>query len=317
MQLKKTGLLIALAALSATGYAQTGTNVKINELSVPTAPAFVLMDQSPASIEKPTNPKALSVSLFNLLQGGAVEFTPYWFKDRPAYTFNDYFKKHSPIFETLAFSGASFKKDSVSFAAGGLRTQLFRFYSPLLRKDVDSVRKAIVLLLANDPDSLDLDAIDAAKSELARLKAKTTFDIELAAAYLGQASSFKSLGAVRSGAWLNIRWSPYTFPLDIVALARYSRAVDPAKTGQDSVFFDAGLSLSYQEKNFDLALEYVNRRDIPNKSNYHRLALVANYQVMPGIVAVASVGKDFNKVNNVLAVFGIKFGLSKEKASLK
>jgi hypothetical protein len=275
------------------------------------------MDQSPASIEKPTNPKALSVSLFNLLQGGAVEFTPYWFKDRPAYTFNDYFKRRSPLFETLAFSGASFKKDSISFASAGLRTQLFRLYSPALRHDVDSMRKLIIGLLSNDPDNLDLDAIGAAKAELARLKAKTTFDIEFAAAYLGQASSFKSLAAVRSGAWLNIRWSPYKFPLDIVALARYSRAVDPAKTGKDSVFFDAGLSLSYQEKNFDLALEYVNRRDIPNKADYHRLALVANYQVMEGIVAVASVGKDFNKVNNVLAVFGIKFGLSKEKASLK
>ena len=317
MRLKKTGLVIVLAAMAATAAAQSGSDVKINDLSVPTSPAFVLMDKSPASIEKPTNPKALSVSLFNLLQGGAVEFTPYWFKDRPAYTFNDYFKRRSPIFETLAFSGASFKKDSVSFAAGGLRTQLLRLYSPLLRKDVDSVRRAIIDLLSTDPDSLDLDAIAAAKAELARLKAKTTFNIELAAAYLGQASSFKSLGAVRSGAWLNIRWSPYKFPLDIVGLARYSRAVDPAKTGKDSVFFDTGLSLSYQEKNFDLALEYVNRRDIPNKTDYHRLALVANYQVMAGIVAVASVGKDFDKVNNVLAVFGIKFGLSKEKASLK
>ncbi|MBS1563331.1 MAG: hypothetical protein JST39_03030 [Bacteroidetes bacterium] len=314
--IKKAGLLCALVLPAAVLHAQT-TDVKINDLNVPTSPAFVLMDKSPASIEKPTNPKALSVSLFNLLQGGAVEFTPYWFRDRPAYTFSDYFNRHTPIFETLAFSGASFKKDTISYAAGGFRTQLFRLYSPALRKDVETHRRNVIALLANDPDSLDLGAIEKESDTLKMLKAKTTFNIELAGAYLGQASSFKSLGAVKSGAWLNVRWSPYKFPLDIVALGRYSRAVDQTKSGKDSVFFDYGLSLSYQEKNFDLAFEYVNRRDIANKADYHRLALVANYQVMSGIVAVASVGKDFDKVNNVLAVFGIKFGLSKEKASLK
>ena len=315
--MKRTAIVLLSAGICLGGYAQSGADVKINDLNVPTSPAFVLMDQSPASIEKPTNPKALSLSLLNLLQGGAVEFTPYWFKDRPAYTFSDYFNRKTPVFETLAFSAAAFKKDSVSFVAGGFRTQLFRVYSPRLKHDVDSARKAIIELLTNEPDKLDLGAIAAAKTQLAALKAKTTFDIELAGAYLGQANSYKSLAAAKTGAWLNIRWSPYKFPLDFVALTRYSRAVSPTKAGQDSVFFDYGLSLSYQQKNFDLAFEFIDRRDIPTHTDYHRLALVANYQVADGIVAVASVGKDFNKVNNVLAVFGIKFGLSKEKASLK
>jgi len=312
--MKKASLLLSVFLICVALHAQTPpTDVKINDLNVPTAPAFVLMDQSPASIEKPTNPKALTVSLFNLLQGGAVEFTPYWFKNHPAYKFSDYFKKVSPISETFALSAASFKKDTISMVAGGFRTQLLRLYSAKAQKESRRIEDSVAPILLAD---LNLKALDSLKLAITAMKSKPVLNIELAGAYMGQATSFKSLAAVKTGAWLNIRWTPYKFPLDIMGLARYSRAVAPAKTGQDSVFFDYGLSLAYQEKNFDISFEFVNRRDIHAKSDYHRLALVANYQVTDGIIIVASAGKDFSAVNNVLAVFGVKFGLSKEKATL-
>lgn len=296
--------------------------IRINDLNIPTSPAFVIMDKSPASIEKPSNPKALAVSLINLWEGnGALEFAPYWFKNRPAYTFEENLKKKMPVFQTLGFSAATSKKDTITNIAGGFRTQLFRIYSDTLQKEILKVKAEIVDLLSQeDPETIDMEAVEKAKKELFSLQSRTTFNLELAGAYMGQSSSSKTLASSKAGAWLNLRWTPYKFPLDIVLLARFSRANQiTAKAGRDSTFFDYGLNFSYRDetRNFELQMEYVNRRDLFIKENYDHFALVANYQIIPGIVAVASIGNDFKKVTHVFALIGLKFGISKEVAKLQ
>ncbi len=300
-------------------FSQTGT-IKLNDLNMPSSPAFVLMDKSPASIEKPSSPRALGLSLINVWKNsGAIEFTPYWFKDRPAYTFEDNLKKQIPILQTFAISAATAKEDSNTLIAAGFRTQLVRIYSTDASAKILAQKKKIVELLSQEnPDDIDQAAVNDAKSELNNLQSKVSFNAELAGAYMGQSGPSKALASTKAGCWLNLRYTPDKFPLDIVVLARYSWStgnVSPA--AKDSAFFDYGANLSYQDKNFDVAVEYVNRRDISAKQGYDRFALVANYQVMPGIVAVASLGKDFKKVDNVFAILGIKFGLSKEYAKLK
>jgi hypothetical protein len=295
---------------------------KVNDLNIPTSPAFVLMDKSPASIEKPSNPRALAVSLVNVWQNsGALEFAPYWLKDRPAYTFDDNINNVSPVFQTFGISAATTKVDSVTNLAVGFRTQFLRYYSKAKKNDIDSVKSLIIDLLSQeDPDDIDLARVDVERKALNDLQAKKTFNAELAAAYMGQTTKLKGLESNKAGAWLNIRWTPNRFPLDFVFLTRYSWAIgDDSKSGVDSAFFDYGLNLSYQDKdkNFDLQVEYVNRRDFSIKSNYDRFALIANYQIIPGIVAVVSVGKDFKKVSNVFTLLGLKFGISKEVAILQ
>jgi hypothetical protein len=288
---------------------------------MPTSPALVFMDKSPASIEKPSNPKALAVSLINVWQdNGAIEFAPYWFRNRPAYTFEDNLNKTVPVFQTFGVSAATSKTDSIRDLSVGFRTQFIRYYATPAKAKISSIKNHIVdLLSVEDPDDLDLNAINAAKDSLKYLQTKVTFNAELAGAYMGQSSPSKNLASTKAGLWLNIRWTPYKFPLDLVFLARYAWAAGSGpKSASDSAFFDFGLNLCYQdkEKNFDLQIEYVNRRDLSAESNYDHFALVANYQIIPGIVAVASVGKDFKKVSNVFALLGIKFGISKEVAKL-
>jgi hypothetical protein len=310
------GMVIILANHS---FAQSGT-VKLNDLNMPATPAFVLMDKSPASIEKPSSPRALALSLINVWKNsGAIEFTPYWFKDRPAYTFEDNLRKRTPILQTFAISAATAKEDSNTLIAAGFRTQLVKIYSvSSAAKILAQKRKIVELLSQENPDDIDQAAVNDAKNELNNLQSKVSFNAELAGAYMGQSGPAKALASTKAGCWLNLRYTPDKFPLDIVVLARYSWATgNISHTGKDSAFFDYGANLSFQDKNFDVAIEYVNRRDLTAKLGYDRFALVANYQITTGIVAVASVGKDFKKVNNVFGILGIKFGISKEFMKLK
>lgn len=298
--------------ISAVGHAQ----VALNELNIPTSPALVLMDASPASIEKPTNPKALSISVLNLLQGGALEFAPYWLANHPQYTFSSYTNETFPLLSTLAISAATTREEERTRVGVGLRTQLFRFYSTARKNDLERQRLAIVQLLAVPAANLNLAALEEARIELSGLKGKPTLNIELAGAYLGNATNTKALAASRTGLWLNLRWSPKAIPFDLVALGRYSSTTGTGNDLLDSTFADYGLNFSYQQKFFDLAIEYINRRDIDRKTTYDRFTLIGNYQVSDRVIVVASFGKDFNNVNNVFSAFGIKFGLSKERVSI-
>jgi len=305
--------LFLLTALFGTSHAQF--NLKTDELNVPSSPGFVLMDKAPASIERPTTPKALSVSLLNLFQGGAVEFAPYWLKDKPTYTFEDNLKQRTPILQTLGLSVAAYKTDSSSYLSGGVRSHLFRYYSSQANDSMLRIKKALVDLLSEG--NLDEAAIKAMATKLSAIKARALFNIELAGAYLGYAGPNKKLTAQRSGIWLNMRWSPFKTPMSLTALARYTHDVSQRpETGLETSYLDYGLNISYDRDQFNLALEYVYRQDLDQSLHYDRLALVANYQVAENIVVVASVGKDFTKVNNILTLIGLKFGLSREQAKL-
>lgn len=303
--------LIAVALIAAFYNVSSQTNLKINELSLPTSPGFVLLDKSPASIEKPTNPKALSLSLINIWEGnGAIEFTPYWLWNHPNYKFTNDIKNYVPFFQTFALSLASVKSDSVTNLAGGFRVQLLRKYAD--EDAIEAKRQEIVQALA----LLDTTKIQGLLNDMNDLRSKLRWNIELAGAYAGSTSTVSALKASRTGAWLNVRFTPNKFPLDFVALARYTSTVGTKIPGiSDSMFFDYGISLSRQDKNYDIQFEYVNRRDFRLNKNYDRLTLVANYQIIQGIVVVASCGKDFTQANNVFTALGIKFGLSTQKVN--
>lgn len=317
MRIKYIFLLNTLFAC----YCLPAQDIKLSDLNIPNSPGFVLADKAPASVEKPTSPKAFGVSLLNLREGGALEATPYWLVNHPAYTFEDYFKKKFPLLETFNVSVATFKTDTNSSVSIGFRSQIVRLYSKASRNNINSKKAEIVdLLSVEEFTPEDLEKIEKARKELADLKSKVTFNFEIAAAIIGSSTnnSFKGLESNKSGIWVNLRFRHDEFPLDITALARYSWTNNATpKIGTDSVFFDYGFSLSLQKPKFDIALEYINRHNFSIKSNSDRIAAVVNYALSETIVIVGSLGKNFDKVNNVLTVLGVKFGISNEKAKLK
>jgi hypothetical protein len=315
--MKKHSFLILLILSSCKLFAQSGP-VKLNDLNIPTSPAFVFLDKAPASIEKPNNPKALSFSLMSLVNSsGAIEFTPYWFKNRPAYTFTDDVKNASPILQTLAFSLATTKNEKTTFLSAGFRTQLFRIYSPYNQKIIKDKMNDIVAELSNGT-ALDTNRIKELRSELNSLKRNTNFVFEIAGAYAGTSNDNKSLQSNKYGFWANVKWRPDNFPLDLTGLARYAKSYNTdIVPSTDTSYSDFGINISYAEDQFDLQLEWVNRTSKERGINYDRFVFVANYQVMPGAVIVASVGKDFGNVQNIYSALGIKFALSKEKMKIQ
>lgn len=285
---------------------------KIDELNVPNSPAFVFLDEAPASIEKPTNPKAVALNLINFWNGnGALEFTPYWLYDHPTYTFDQDVANKTPFWQTFAISAATSKKGDSTYVSGGFRVQLFRQYAD--EADILASKAQILLELVND--TINEAAIQAYLKKLNEKRAKIRWNIELAGAFSGIGTSKTDLNSNKMGAWLNIRHTPKNFPVDLVALLRYSASTNENELDNNTSFFDYGLSLSKQGETFDLQFEYVNRRDMTIDRNYDRIAFIANYQVIPGIIAVASLGKNFENVDNIFTSLGIKFGISRQKVN--
>ncbi|MBN9382031.1 MAG: hypothetical protein J0H74_14785 [Chitinophagaceae bacterium] len=308
-------LLLVIGACSAFG--QTDS-ISINDLTIPTSPGLILSGSSPTTIERPSNPKMLSLSLLNLLGGSAIEFNPYYFKPRYAFSFEDYAKQKFPLLSTIGISAATTRTDTSTSLSVGVRVQPVRIFSQAKLKEVDSIKQHILDLLAVGRTGLaqNLAAIEKLNDSLRNIMAKPTFDIELAGAYLGASptNTYKDLGAKKWGAWLNMMWNPHRFPLTFVALARYSTLIGPgAPNAKDSAYFDYGLSLSYTATRLDFSAEFVERHDLSYDGSYHRFTFAGNFLINSNIVLVASIGKNFDKVNNILTVLGAKFGLSKEK----
>ena len=314
---KLTLLFVVACTVCSTAFAQT--DLKVKDLFIPSSPGLVLADKAPASIEKPVTPKTFGVSLLNLLQGGAVEATPFWFTSKPMFTYDEWIRKKFTLLETFNISAATFKEDSATAVSGGFRTQVLRIYSKSYIKKLEAQEQAIVDVLTVDAkiDSngnliIDLKKLQAEKEKLQQLEKKGMFALEIAGAVIGsgKANSFKELQSQKSGVWANMRWSPESSALDFVGLARYSWADHTVK---DSAFFDYGLSLNYAEKNLNIALEYVNRRDFAARKNYDRLNFSAVYQLNDNLAIVAALGKNFNKSNDIITVFGLNIGISNQQ----
>src|SRR3954467_8148273 len=82
--------------------------ITVSDARTPEAPAFVLLGVSPTQIERPTTPRALTISVVsaslnsdNLFpQNYALQVSPYWLKGHPALTSGEYY--HPSIAQSLA-----------------------------------------------------------------------------------------------------------------------------------------------------------------------------------------------------------------------
>lgn len=89
--------LLLCAASSRVAFGQSSSKVTIDDLSAPQSPAFVLLDVSPAKVERPETPKAFVLNLLDkvatsdgLPRNYALEVAPYWLASHPTLQFADY-----------------------------------------------------------------------------------------------------------------------------------------------------------------------------------------------------------------------------------
>ncbi|TDW96650.1 hypothetical protein [Dinghuibacter silviterrae] len=306
---------------------QKTDSLDVSDLYTPASTGFTLMDKAPTSVDKPTTTKAIEADILNLAQGAAVQVTPFWLKNHNNLKAEDFTKHTTPFFETLNFSLATVKTDS-NYAIGlGFRTQLVRIYSFGATGSLRGKQQAMESLLADlgpayargDTAAVRLDTvrIDSISRDYAALIRRPVFVTEIAGGSVATTSSApnSSIGQAhlaRSGAWLNIRYSPFQLPLDFVGVVRYSTAGTRAVTStRDSAFFDYGVGVFYGRGHFALSAEYLNRYDVSLQKSYDRLAAAVNYKISNQIIIVGAFGKNFDNVENLFTTLGVNFGLSK------
>jgi len=173
-------VLIAILFLglttSAAAHAQapaTATAIEIDDLRTPSSPAFVLLDVTPASVERPESPKAFVLNLLSTVSQSdglpkdyALQLAPYWLKSHPNLTFGDYQNPNpaQSMLRTMTLSVATSPLLDRSAAAAttigtriglGVRTNILGGRpNPTLQENLNQLERINLELLDNptDPD---------------------------------------------------------------------------------------------------------------------------------------------------------------------
>jgi len=137
--------IIVLTVLSSTcvlllAQSDSSKNGSIDDIRTPPSPAFVLLGIEPSSVELPTTPRALGLSLLSATNQGdiiprnyALEFAPYWLvPEHRELTFEEYYHPNiaQSLSQTFSVSLISAKQTGIdsllsgSDVALGIRTQL-------------------------------------------------------------------------------------------------------------------------------------------------------------------------------------------------
>jgi hypothetical protein len=156
----KKEIILTLSVICFIGLSAQEDSISLRELETPTSPAFILLDKTPTSIERPSSTKAFTFSVLNsiadnkgLPQNYAVEFSPFWFFKHPKMTALKYMgydaaKNKQRIFgnmQRFSFSMAtltstdSLSKSPVNNFSMGLR---INFVSIRSSKDIQDLRAA-------------------------------------------------------------------------------------------------------------------------------------------------------------------------------
>lgn len=285
-------------------------NVSVDDLRTPASPGFILMDETPASIEKPTTPQGLALNLLSLRQGGAVEVAPYWLVTHPNLNFLQYAHGSFPILQTLSLSMATVtKNDSTNVAFGG-RMQILRLRSKG-NKAIMAAEEAFIQAELNSATPSIANIINH-KNALLQSLDRPTLVVELAYSFLGKTGkgNWSSLTRSRYGAWLNIKLRPEeNLPLEAVVLGRYLVNPDFEEFSNDSKVWDYGLRALYTFNRVECSIEYVARHVVDAKS-YDRLAGIVEYRLNDNLYATATLGKNFSQANSILMLFGVNISLS-------
>ncbi len=291
--------------------------VTITDLMTPVSPGFIISDQTPSSVNRPTNTKAFVASLLSLNNGGSLEAAPYWLinsKSRDRLSYKDYVKKISPVLQTFSISATSFKSDTGSFLSVGVRFFPIRIHKSELNDKIAEIES----LLSVPPLSFDTTAINKARRELKEIDKRPKFVIEIAGALLGYAptNGYEQLKRSRSGGWANISYKPKA--LSLTGLVRYINNKQQGSFSENSDILDLGFSLGGEnrKKNLSLNAELLFRKDYLLAQENHRFVVVANYKVLEQLYVVGSIGKNFSKVDNIIALLGINIGLSTKDLKL-
>ena len=314
-----TSVLLVLL-MNTMAFAQN--DLSFESMQTPASPGFILLDQTPSAIERPTTPQGFGTSVLGLFSGsgGAMEVAPYWLMNHANLSAEDMYKKHGALIQNFAISDAHDVDESVGYVSFGARTRLFRTYGKKQIAKLDSLKTVLINLLADIDDassSGELDAIDVVRKEYADLILKPIFTIDLAGATAGSSAtnSYNDLQSSRWGIWASLNWRPKGNDFYVTVLGRYIGNNRFAGYTNNSNLVDIGARANYDIGKFSASFEYLQRFDLVSTSTTvdNRLAAIGSYQLSDKFYLTATFGKDFSNVNNMIAMAGVNFGFSQSK----
>jgi hypothetical protein len=321
----------------------------LKDLAVPSAPAFILLDQAPTSIERPQNAKAFGLSIVNafLQQKGlpisyAAEFTPFWFTRHPNLTSEKYYgiKTHgnNPFSSAklMAVSIAYNQSDSINHnLAIGFRSTLIEIRRV---NDIEKCHDKLTNRIASIPIPVGMtpsqieslikkdDEVNKHITELNNII--PLFSLEAAAAFNNRIISLDTSLVNRLGVWTTGTFSTSLSPdkeeekeyLNHMLLARYTY---DAKMDAQKVNFishhclDVGTKLELVANRFSIGLEVLGRINFTDiQSSQWKLAGVASYKITNDLYIQATLGKQFED-KLISGKIGLSTGLNTENQAIR
>jgi hypothetical protein len=348
---KLLGLLLAilLAGISentvgqSAGRASNGVGDTLDAFRTPTSPAFVLFGIEPTSVERPTTPRAVAVSLLSSgLANGvipnnyAIEFSPYWLTSHPDLTYDKYVNATADeqLIQSLSISFATSKSqsapDSGTDMGAGLRFQVSppgkSSKLPKLEQDLENVSNAMLDHLG---DKKALDSLESKRKDLTLQMQNEQKNrgvvLEFAAALAGHfpQNDLNNGRITHTGLWLTLSYKPEGTMLEFLGVGRllWNNGV-----GGDGNYLDAGARVLYENDPILVSGEFVERTvynttiaqqssnttiGVITFSSTYRASLLIDYKIDNNTSLEYSFGHNFTQVtgiNNLISQLGIKFG---------
>ncbi|MBK8982694.1 MAG: hypothetical protein IPM38_10340 [Ignavibacteria bacterium] len=314
-----TFLFLLFVCITADGYAQNNSEeLTFQNLETPTSPGFILLDEAPASIERPTTPQGFGLSIIGFFQGtgGAMEFAPYWLTSHPKLTAEIMTADNFPVLYNLSVSVTSVKADNNNYLTGGFRTRVYQSYGKSQSEKLRTIKKEIENELSESSEDLEIEKIEQLRKEYVGITEKPVFNIDIAGAVGGGSvtNSFDDLVFSRWAAWLSLNIRPGGDDFYFTVLSRYLYNKNFEEYTVKADLADVGTRLNYDIGQFCLSLEYLQRLDLTeNNYNDNRIAVIGSYKFSDNLYITSTFGKNFSKVNNIIALAGINFGFSRSK----
>lgn len=133
-------------------FSQSAFTQDVSKLTVPSTPAFSILDFEPSAIMRPTNAKSLTSDILNSFdQNGklksdlGLEISPYWLGSHPRLKMNTYLNPNTgqTILQSLRLSAAT-KKDTLTDdnkLGLGFRFKLYNGQPAVNTKTIEDIRK--------------------------------------------------------------------------------------------------------------------------------------------------------------------------------
>lgn len=312
-------LLLVLIGNFALPTSAQNSDITFEDLEMPSAPGFILYDETPEAIERPTTPQGLAVTGLNAFQtGGAFEFSPYWLVDHANFSASRVTQSKMPVLSQLSLSIAYINQDTVGHVGFGAKTRLFQVYGNAQKDSLNAILSEIPLILSARPEDIDTNRLFELKDRYSKLAKNPVLVFDLAAAYGGSSltNSFSDLQSDKWGVWLSASFRPKGDDFYVSGLLRLGQSI-ATEVDTEEIVLDYGARLNYDLNNLTISGEFLNRSYSNNTaSNYQRYSLIGAYKITEGLFFTGSIGKNFEETNNLFVLGGVNFGFSRREKAL-